>query len=91
MAMVGEPQIVCLDEPTSGVDTSVRAEIWQYLAGREQKDRVMIVASHDAEEIELVASQIVVMFDGQDDESGTFESIMHAHNLNYVLQVFQID
>lgn len=75
-AIVTDPSFVVLDEPTSSLDLSVRAQILQLLA-RLQKELGMayLFISHDIHTVRYVADRIVVMYLGRVVETGTTEEL----------------
>lgn len=46
MALIGDPPIVFLDEPTSGVDPVSRRNLWQVLADRQRGGQAVVLTSH---------------------------------------------
>jgi ABC-2 type transport system ATP-binding protein len=64
MAMVGEPRVMYLDEPTLGLDVLARRELWNVL--RALKGHVTVVlTTHYLEEAEALADRIGVMAQGR--------------------------
>ncbi len=64
MALVGEPQILFLDEPTLGLDVLARSELWDLI--RSLKDQVTIIlTTHYMEEAEALSDRIGIMKDGK--------------------------
>lgn len=64
MALVGEPQILFLDEPTLGLDVLARSELWDLI--RSLKDKVTIIlTTHYMEEAEALSDRIGIMKDGK--------------------------
>lgn len=62
-ALVGNPKILILDEPTSGMDTKSRREMWETLRGF-RADRTTIITTHYMEEADALADQIAIMDHG---------------------------
>ncbi len=64
MALIGEPQILFLDEPTLGLDVIARSELWDII--RSLKGRVtVILTTHYMEEAEALSDRIAIMKDGR--------------------------
>lgn len=75
MALISEPEILFLDEPTLGLDVRARRELWKLIASL--KDRVNIVlTTHYLEEAEALSDQIAVMHDGRLQAMGTAAQLM---------------
>ena len=53
LSLVADSKIVLLDEPTSGMDLTVRRKLWQVLQ-RYKKDRIIIITTHNMDEAELL-------------------------------------
>ncbi len=74
MALVGEPQILFLDEPTLGLDVIARSELWDTI--RDLKGSVtMILTTHYMEEAEALSDRIGIMKDGKLLALGTAEEL----------------
>ena len=64
MALIGEPEILFLDEPTLGLDVIARSELWDVI--RELKGRITIIlTTHYMEEAEMLSDRIGIMKDGK--------------------------
>ncbi len=64
MALISEPQILFLDEPTLGLDVIARSELWDLI--RSLRGRVTIVlTTHYMEEAEVLSDRVAIMRDGQ--------------------------
>ena len=64
MALICEPRILFLDEPTLGLDVISRSELWDLIKGL--KGRVtVILTTHYMEEAEALADRIAIMKDGR--------------------------
>lgn len=74
MALIGEPQVLFLDEPTLGLDVLARSDLWDTV--RSLKGRITIVlTTHYMEEAEALADRIGIMRDGRLLELGTADEI----------------
>ncbi|KOG92012.1 ABC transporter ATP-binding protein [Streptomyces varsoviensis] len=65
MALVTEPALLVLDEPTAGLDTSARRHFWQILARRREQGTAVLVTTHLIEESAEVADRVVVLDHGR--------------------------
>jgi ABC-2 type transport system ATP-binding protein len=64
MALISEPQVLFLDEPTLGLDVLARSELWDLI--RSLKGRVtVILTTHYMEEAEELSDRIAIMKDGR--------------------------
>ena len=83
MALISEPQILFLDEPTLGLDVLARSDLWDLI--RSLKGKVtMILTTHYMEEAEALSDRIAIMKDGKLCFCGTAEQIKtHADTQNF--------
>ena len=77
MALIGEPKILFLDEPTLGLDVIARSELWDTV--RSLKGKVTIIlTTHYMEEAEALSDRIGIMRDGRLIALGTAQELMQA-------------
>ncbi|MGA9380748.1 MAG: ATP-binding cassette domain-containing protein [Phormidium sp.] len=69
-ALIAEPQVLLLDEPTTGVDTIARREFWDILAGLTAQGITVVVATPDLDEAER-CDRVALIYDGQIQQIGT--------------------
>ncbi|MCI8496967.1 MAG: ABC transporter ATP-binding protein [Clostridiales bacterium] len=74
MALISEPQILFLDEPTLGLDVRARRELWKVLQGLKGSITI-ILTTHYLEEAETLSDRIGVMQDGKLKALGTVEQL----------------
>lgn len=74
MALVSDPQVLFLDEPTLGLDVRARRELWQLVSALKQRMTV-VLTTHYLEEAEAMADRIGVMNAGHLVALGTVEQI----------------
>jgi len=69
-ALISEPRVLLLDEPTTGVDTIARREFWDILASLTAQGITIVVATPDLDEAER-CDRVALMYDGQIQQIGT--------------------
>ncbi len=65
LAFVGNPRLVLLDEPTTGLDVDARRALWDAVRRQHDRGATVVVTSHYLEEIEALAERVVVMGQGR--------------------------
>jgi ABC-2 type transport system ATP-binding protein len=83
MALISNPQILFLDEPTLGLDVLARRELWSMIEKLKGKI-TMILTTHYLEEVEALSDRVAVMANGRLKAIGTVTQLMektHAKNL----------
>ncbi len=87
MALVGNPRVVFLDEPTLGLDVLARAELWDTV--RALKGRATIIlTTHYMEEAEALSDRVGIMKDGRLLAVGTVEQLKRAENADRLEDAF---
>jgi len=69
-AMVHDPELLILDEPTAGVDVELRHELWSYLRTLNKEGKTIVLTSHYLEEVELLCNRIAIINHGKIVEVG---------------------
>jgi ABC-2 type transport system ATP-binding protein len=65
LALVGDPELVFLDEPTTGFDPSARRTAWKVISGLRDLGKTVFLTTHYMEEAEQLADRIAVIADGR--------------------------
>ena len=87
MALISEPQILFLDEPTLGLDVLARSELWDLI--RSLKGKITIVlTTHYMEEAEELADRIAIMKSGQLLAIDTLENLKKTTNKDSLEKIF---
>ena len=74
MALISNPEIVFLDEPTLGLDVVARRELWKVMRGLKGKI-MMVLTTHYLEEAEALSDRIGILHDGRLKALGTAEQL----------------
>mmetsp|Transcript_25357 Transcript_25357/g.12034 ORF Transcript_25357/g.12034 Transcript_25357/m.12034 type:complete len:102 (+) Transcript_25357:336-641(+) len=65
MAMIGNPPLVFLDEPSAGMDPEARKFMWEVIEEISSKDTSVILTTHSMEEAESLSERIAIMATGR--------------------------
>lgn len=63
-AMVNDPALLILDEPTAGVDVELRRDLWRYLQELNAEGKTILLTSHYLEEVERLCRNVVIVANG---------------------------
>ena len=74
-ALLGEPEVLILDEPTAGLDPKERLRLRQYIADL-SSDRIVFLTTHIVSDIESIADDVLLMKDGALVQHGSPEDLM---------------
>ncbi len=74
-ALVNDPKLLILDEPTAGVDVELRRILWRYLQEINQDGRTILLTSHYLEEVERLCRDIAIVNKGKIVRQGTKDEI----------------
>lgn len=64
-AMVHDPELLILDEPTAGVDVELRQQLWKYLQDLNAQGKTILLTSHYLEEVEHLCNRIAIINRGK--------------------------
>lgn len=65
IALIGDPQIIFLDEPTSFMDSIVKKKFWHQIAKLRDSGKTIILSSHSIDEVDVLCSRIGIMMNGE--------------------------
>jgi len=65
LALVNDPKVIFLDEPTTGLDPQARRNIWEIIEGLSKKEKTVIMNTHYMEEAERLCERVGIMDHGQ--------------------------
>ncbi|HJN37164.1 MAG TPA: ABC transporter ATP-binding protein [Gammaproteobacteria bacterium] len=79
-ALIHQPKILILDEPTAGVDIQLRHEVWNYLQELNQQGMTIILTTHYLEEAEFLCNNMAIIHHGKIIQQGSLQSIQASFN-----------
>jgi ABC-2 type transport system ATP-binding protein len=88
IALVNNPEVVFLDEPTTGLDPRARREVWEVLQGLKKKGKTVILTTHYMEEAELLADTVAIISKGEIIAMGPPGELI-KNNTNYLVLTLQ--
>ncbi|MNC32068.1 Daunorubicin/doxorubicin resistance ATP-binding protein DrrA [compost metagenome] len=75
MSLVGNPQIIFLDEPTTGLDPEARIEVWRMVKELAESGKTIFLTTQYLEEAEQLANRIAILHEGRIIANGTLEEL----------------
>ncbi len=75
LALVGNPDVLFLDEPTTGLDVEARRNFWDQINRQVEQGKTIILTTHNLEEADALAKRIVVINQGRIIADGTSDEI----------------
>jgi peptide/nickel transport system ATP-binding protein len=83
-ALAGSPKLLMTDEPTTGLDVTIQAQILNLLDGLKEKMQMSVVlVTHDLGVVATRTSRIIVMYAGRIVETGTTRDVFARHRMPY--------
>jgi ABC-2 type transport system ATP-binding protein len=87
LSLVNDPQLVFLDEPTTGLDPQARRAVWEVIRNLKREGRTVLLTTHYLEEAETLADRVAIMHHGSIIASGTPAEIIAEHGSGETLTV----
>jgi ABC-2 type transport system ATP-binding protein len=75
MALVNDPELLFLDEPTTGLDPQARRHLWEIVKNIKSQKKTIVLTTHYMEEAEILCDKIAIMDHGKIIEYGTTEEL----------------
>ncbi len=76
LALIPQPEVVFLDELTTGLDTAARREVWKKLRELKEKGVTVLLTSHYMDEVEALCDRICIIQEGKEVISGTVKEVV---------------
>jgi len=77
-ALVHDPEIIVLDEPTAGVDVELRNSLWEYVISLNEEGKTIILTTHYLEEAEALCDRIAIMNKGKIVKVDSKENLINS-------------
>ncbi|ESO04543.1 hypothetical protein HELRODRAFT_79043 [Helobdella robusta] len=87
LALIGNPNLVCLDEPTTGVDPGARAYVWKAIEGASDNGLSVLLTTHSMEECEALCHRITIQVAGRLTCLGSIQHVKTRYNEGYTISV----
>jgi ABC-2 type transport system ATP-binding protein len=89
-ALVHEPKLLILDEPTAGVDIEIRRSMWDFLRAINTRGTTIILTTHYLEEAESLCRQVAIIDQGLIVQNGPMQALLGQLNLEtFILNLEQ--
>jgi ABC-2 type transport system ATP-binding protein len=75
-ALISDPQILVLDEPTTGLDPIARKEMRDILARLRDRGKTLMISSHELLEVELISDRAGILYQGELQKLGTIDELL---------------
>lgn len=75
-ALLNDPQLLILDEPTTGLDPIARKEIRDILLRLRNEGKTLLISSHELLEVELISDRVAILYDGELKTLGTINDLL---------------
>jgi ABC-2 type transport system ATP-binding protein len=79
MSLIGNPPVIFLDEPTTGLDPEGRLEVWQAVNELAAHGTTVLLTTQDLDEAEKLADRIAILHDGRILVNGTLAELRQLH------------
>ena len=86
-SLINEPQLLLLDEPTTGLDPQARHVLWDRLYRLKQQGVTLVLTTHYMDEAEQLCDRLVVMDKGRIVAEGSPRQLIEAHSTREVLEL----
>ncbi|MDH3250615.1 MAG: ABC transporter ATP-binding protein [Acidimicrobiia bacterium] len=85
--LINEPDLMLLDEPTTGLDPQARHVLWDRLYALKQEGVTLIITTHYMDEAEQLCDRLVIMDEGRIVAEGSPQSLIDRHSTREVLEL----
>ena len=83
-ALLSNPELIVLDEPTTGLDPAVRHLLWEKVLDLKKKGKTIVLTTHYMHEAEILCNRIIVMNGGKVVDEGSPQKLITQHTPGFV-------
>lgn len=87
LSLVNSPDLLFLDEPTTGLDPSARRAMWEVIRGLKAKGKTIILTTHYLDEAQQLSDRVAIMNHGHIVAMGTSDEIIRQHGSGERLEI----
>lgn len=87
VALIGNPTVIYLDEPTTGMDPGAKRNLWNVVCKVRDKGKTIILTSHSMEECEALCTRLAIMVNGEFKCLGSSQHLKNKFSQGFVLTV----
>lgn len=85
-ALISDPQILILDEPTTGLDPIARKEMRDILARLRDRGKTLMISSHELLEVELISDRAGILYQGELQKLGTIDELLTDRDVTIMVE-----
>ena len=78
LSLINDPEVVFLDEPTTGMDPAARRALWDIVRGLQEAGKTILLTTHYLEEAEVLCDRLAIMDHGHILEAGTVRQLVDS-------------
>ena len=79
ITLVNDPEVIFLDEPTTGLDPKARRDVWDLIEGLREQDKTIFLTTHYMDEAEVLSDRVIILSYGKVIADGTPSELILEH------------
>jgi len=86
-ALIADPELIILDEPTTGLDPQARVLIWRRLVDLRREGKTLLLTTHYMDEAQRLCDRIIIIDGGKVLDEGSPQELIDRHTRAYVVEI----
>ncbi|HEY3421480.1 MAG TPA: ABC transporter ATP-binding protein [Methanomassiliicoccales archaeon] len=87
LSLVNSPELLFLDEPTTGLDPNARRAVWEVIRGLKEKGKTIVLTTHYLDEAQVLSDRVAIVDHGRIVAMGTSDEIIREHGSGERLEI----